>query len=70
MGPTGGLLLGSRLSRFGLSGAEGDFSIEGVPAGTYGLEAWHEHYGRLKRWDVTVPDGGQVEVLATFVPKR
>jgi len=55
---------------FGLSGTDGGFVIEGVPPGTYGLEAWHEHYGRLKLRDVTVPEGGQAEVLATFVPKR
>ena len=29
----------------GVTGADGDFSISGLPAGTYILEAWHEKYG-------------------------
>jgi hypothetical protein len=30
---------------FASTGAEGTFSIAGLPAGTYTLEAWHEKYG-------------------------
>lgn len=30
---------------FSVSGAEGTFSIKGLPAGTYDLIAWHEKYG-------------------------
>jgi len=30
---------------FAVSGADGTFSIKGLPAGTYDLVAWHEKYG-------------------------
>jgi carboxypeptidase family protein len=30
---------------FGVSGADGSFTIKGLPAGTYTIEAWHEKYG-------------------------
>jgi hypothetical protein len=30
---------------FASTGADGSFSITGLPAGTYTIEAWHEKYG-------------------------
>jgi plastocyanin len=30
---------------FAVSSADGSFSIKGLPAGTYTIEAWHERYG-------------------------
>jgi hypothetical protein len=30
---------------FAVSGADGNFSIQGLPPGTYTLEAWHEKFG-------------------------
>ena len=32
-------------SFFAVTGTDGTFSIKGLPAGTYTLEAWHEKYG-------------------------
>lgn len=53
---------------FAVTGADGAFEIAGIPPGTYGLEAWHEVYGRLRLKELTVPEGGTAEVLATFRP--
>lgn len=53
---------------FAVTGADGTFEIPDVPPGTYGLEAWHEVYGRLRLKELVVPPGGTVEVLATFRP--
>jgi plastocyanin len=41
---------------FAVSGADGSFTIEHVPAGDYTVEAWHPHYG-LKTAKVKVEDG-------------
>lgn len=42
---------------FATSGVDGSFSISGLPAGTYELEAWHEVFG-TQTLTVTVADGG------------
>ncbi len=42
---------------FDVSATDGSFSIKGVPAGSYTLEAWHPKYG-LKSSKVTVGKGG------------
>jgi plastocyanin len=41
---------------FATSGADGSFSIEHLPAGTYTLEAWHETLG-TRTAEVTVKEG-------------
>ncbi len=43
----------------------GAFTLEGVPAGTYTLRAWHESLGTVER-QVTVPESGEVNVTVTF----
>jgi plastocyanin len=50
----------------GVSGDDGAFSIVGLPAGTYTLEAWHEKYGTQTQ-SVTVSEGGSA--AADFVFK-
>jgi uncharacterized protein (DUF2141 family) len=30
---------------YSVTGTEGTFTIKGLPAGTYTVEAWHERYG-------------------------
>jgi len=42
---------------FAVSGEDGSFSIKGLPAGTYTLEAWHEKFG-TKTATVTVGANG------------
>jgi plastocyanin len=45
---------------FAVSGDDGQYAIEGVPAGTYSLVAWSE-LGSAPPRRVTVPEGGSVE---------
>lgn len=50
---------------FAVSGADGTFTIEKVPAGEFTVEAWHPHYG-LKTGKVKVEDGKTAEVTFTY----
>ena len=50
---------------FAVSGEDGSFSIEGLPAGTYTLEAWHETLG-TQEMTVTVGDGEAGSADFTF----
>jgi plastocyanin len=50
---------------FAVSGADGSFTIEKVPAGKYDLEAWHPMYG-LKKASVEVADGKAAEATFTY----
>jgi plastocyanin len=52
---------------FAVSGADGKFSIPGLPDGTYELEAWHEKLG-VKAGTVTVAAGKPATVDFTFAP--
>lgn len=45
--------------------ANGQFSIDNLPAGTYEIQAWHEKLGTQKQ-SVTVADGETKEVNFTF----
>jgi plastocyanin len=47
----------------GVSGDDGSFKIERVPAGKYTIVAWHSMYGKLEKKDVEVKDG---EVTVDF----
>jgi hypothetical protein len=51
---------------FATSSEDGAFRLEGVPPGTYTLEAWHETLG-TKTTQVTVKEGQQAEVSFEFV---
>jgi len=50
---------------FAVSGDDGSFSIEGLPAGDYVIEAWHEEYGTTSQ-SVTVGDGEQATLNFAF----
>ena len=50
---------------YSVSGANGAFTISGLPAGTYVLEAWHEKYG-TKTQTVSVGDGETKSTEFTF----
>jgi plastocyanin len=52
---------------FATSGENGGFSIPGLPAGTYELEAWHEKLG-TRMATVTVAEGATATVEFTFGP--
>ena len=51
-------------SHFGVTDSTGEFSITGLPAGTYTVTAWHERFG-TKSQEVTV--GGSETKTANFV---
>ncbi|MBI4228066.1 MAG: carboxypeptidase regulatory-like domain-containing protein [Candidatus Omnitrophica bacterium] len=53
---------------FAVSAADGSFTITGLPAGTYTLEAWHETLGAQTQ-TVTVADGGTASTTFTFQAK-
>ncbi len=52
---------------FATSAEDGSYTIENVPAGTYELEAWHEHLG-TKTQSVTVAADGSVTADFSFAP--
>jgi len=53
---------------FATSGPDGSFSIQGLPAGTYELEAWHEKLG-TRTLSVTVAENGTAAAEFSFAPK-
>jgi hypothetical protein len=50
---------------FAVTGADGSFTIEGVPAGSHEVEAWHEILG-TQSGQVTVEAGGAASLSLTF----
>ncbi len=50
---------------FGVSGEDGSYTISGLPAGTYTLEAWHEKFG-AKTQSVTLGAGETKDVSFEF----
>jgi len=50
---------------FAVSGADGSFSIKGLPPGKYEIEAWHEKLG-TKTMTVTVPATGSATANFSF----
>jgi plastocyanin len=54
---------------FATSGEDGAFTIQGVPPGTYTLEAWHEKLG-TKTAQVTVTEGQEAQTSFEFVAAK
>ena len=54
---------------FDVTSTDGQFKIEGVPAGTYEVEAWHEKLG-TRTAQVTVGDGGASADFVFKIPKK
>jgi len=52
---------------FAVTGADGTFTLSGVPPGTYTVEAWHEKFG-TRSATVTVPASGAEHVEFSFSP--
>jgi plastocyanin len=52
---------------FAVTGADGSFTIKGVPAGKYEVEAWHERFGS-KKGEATVAANGTAEVKFEYAP--
>ena len=53
---------------YALTDASGNFKIDGVPAGTYTLEYWHEKLGKQSK-SVTVPATGSVTADLEYAAK-
>lgn len=53
---------------FAVTGADGTFSMEGVPPGTYTVEAWHEVFG-TQTMTVTIGDSQRQTADFTFAPE-
>ncbi|HZI05815.1 MAG TPA: carboxypeptidase regulatory-like domain-containing protein [Archangium sp.] len=54
---------------FATSGADGSFSIEHLPEGTYTLEAWHETFG-TQTAEVTVKEGETATASFAFSAEK
>ena len=52
---------------FAVSGADGAYEIQGLPPGSYTVEAWHEVYG-VQSIEVQVEAGGAADGSFTFAP--
>ena len=52
---------------FAVTDESGKFSIEGLPPGTYEVEAWHEKLG-VRTGSVTVATGSAATVDFSFAP--
>ena len=50
---------------FAVTGADGSFSIKGLPAGEYTMAAWHERFG-TQEFKVKVAAGGAASANFTF----
>ena len=53
---------------YAVTNAEGQFSFDKLPAGSYRLQIWHERLGTLER-KVTVPENGNAAVTVEMKPR-
>jgi hypothetical protein len=53
---------------FAVTASDGRFAIEGVPAGTFRVEAWHERFG-IKAALVTLREGQAAHVEFAYSPE-
>ena len=63
----GGWIVVAKHPYYAVTGKDGTFRLENVPAGTYTLQVWHEKLGKQER-EVTVSPGADAEI--EFVLKK
>ena len=57
-------------THWALTGEDGMFTIEGVPAGEYKLEIWHESLGKAKGTATVAADGSSEAVEIKMGAKK
>jgi len=66
-----GYVMVTEASSWAVSGSDGSFKLEGVPAGDYKIDVWHEDLGKSKTETVTVKAGENSELnYAVGVKKK
>lgn len=57
-------------THWALTDAEGGFSLEGIPAGTYELQVWHEKLGKAKTEVTVKAEGAGEPIELKMAPKK
>ena len=57
-------------THYAVTGLDGKFSLEGVPAGKYKVEYWHARLGKGKTDEIEVTDGGTASVDFALSEKK
>ena len=65
-----GYVIVTDATSWAVTGTDGSFTLEGVPAGDYTVEVWHEELGKGKTEKVTVKAGETTELTHKVGAKK